>query len=84
LGYGDVGADNDLKTGYVIINTTNVGNGTGNRIYFIVESVGHLTNDPMQYNILSTVQMLSVEEVTGGGTYVLDSYDDDRITAYVP
>jgi len=74
----------DENDGNIIINTTNYANGTGNRIYFIAESVSNLSNDPDTHNILSKVVLLSVEEVTGGGTYVLGDSDDDNIIAYVP
>jgi len=83
LGWGDTGADSDVKTGYIVITDSTSGNGSGNRIYFNIESIGHLTNDPEQYGIFSGVQITSVEEVTGGGTYILDS-NDYLIESYVP
>ena len=62
-------SDDETNTGYVVIDSTSI-----ESTYFYVEAVGDVLIDPQSsYNLNARCRMTNIDEVTGGGTYVIDN-----------
>jgi len=62
-------SDNETNTGNILIDSSSI-----ESTYFYVEAIGDVSIDPQSdYTLNARGRMTNIDEVTGGGTYVIDN-----------